>query len=120
MVAAIAIVLGITVILMVAIPWLFKAVANMDKEVEDHLHDPGTPKVTYTVPNGVDAAVLRNALTGEGFPSALELDHGDELLLIECHTGERERVREALESVNQRAYAAAGLRIGAVTFADER
>ena len=120
MVAAIAIILGITVVVLVTVPWLARAVVNMDKNDEDHVLDPETPKVSYTVPNGVDAAVLRTALTGAGFPAVLELVAGDERLLIECHPGDRERVRETLEEVNRRTYVAAGLPVDAVVFTDER
>jgi hypothetical protein len=119
MVAVVAIVLGTTVILLVAIPWLLKAVADTEKDVEDHLHDPSTPTVAFVVPDGVDPAVVSNALGGAGFSSALDLARGEERLLIECHAGERERVRGVIAGIERSAYATSGLTIGAVIFRDE-
>lgn len=119
MVAVIAIVLGIAVILLVALPWLLKGVADMEKDIEDHLLDPSTQKVSYLVPDGVDAAVLTTALGSAGYSSALALVQGDEHLLVECHPDERERVREVLATISRSAYAASGLTVGAVTFDDE-
>jgi len=119
MVATIAIVLGGVVILLVVIPWFLKAVADTEKDIEDHLLDPGTPTVAFVVPDGVDAAVVSTALEGAGFSSALDLVGGEERLLIECHSGERERVRSVIAGIEQSAYAASGLTIGAVTFRDE-
>lgn len=119
MVAVIAIVVGITVILLFAVPWLVKAVSDMEQGAEDHLHDPATQKVSYEVPNGVDAAVLSTAVEAAGFASALDLAAGEERLLIECHTGERERLREVIARVNEQQYAPAGLTTRAVRFTDE-
>lgn len=119
MVAAIAIVLAIVVILLVVIPWLLKATYDIEKDIEDHILDPGTPKVAYLVPNGVDAAIVSNALTAAGFISAIQLVAGEERLLVEAGPGDRERVRAVIESVNNDVYATSGLTIGAVVFADE-
>lgn len=119
MVATIAIVLGGVVILLVAVPWLLKAVADTEKGIEDHLLDPGTSKVAFVVPDGVDASVVSSALDGAGFASALDIVGGEERLLIECQASERERVREVIAAIEHRAYDASGLTIGAVTFRDE-
>lgn len=76
-------------------------------------------KVAYVVPDGVDAAVVRTALDGAGFSSALDIVGGEERLLFECQAVERERAREVIEGGLQSAYARSGLTIGAVTFRDE-
>jgi hypothetical protein len=119
MVATIAIVLGGAVILMVVVPWLLKGVAEMEKDIEDHMLDPGTPKVVYVVPDGIDAAVVRTALDLAGFSSQLDIVGGEERLLIECQELDRERVREVIADGVQSAYARSGLTIGAVTFRDD-
>jgi hypothetical protein len=119
MVATIAIVLGGAVILMVVVPWLLKGVAEMEKGIEDHMLDPGTPKVVYVVPDGIDAAVVRTALDLAGFSSQLDIVGGEERLLIECQELDRERVREVIADGVQSAYARSGLTIGAVTFRDD-
>ena len=119
MVAAIAIVVGIILILLVVGPWLFKAVTDIERDIEEHLLDPRTPKVVYDVPNGVDAAVLSTALEHAGFPCAIEFVRGEEMLLVECHDSERERVRMVLDDANHKAYAASGLSIGTVRITDE-
>jgi hypothetical protein len=120
MVAVIAIVVAITVILLLGIPWLLKATVDMEKDSHDHLLDPGTAKVAYSVPSGVDAAVVCTALTAAGFKTTVSLVGGDELVLVEIHPGDRERVRSAIEGIFQREYGTSGLTLEAVAFADER
>lgn len=119
MIAVIAIGVGITVILMLGIPWLLKASVDMEKRDHDHLLDPDTPKIAYLVPDGVDASVVLTALRGAGFYAAVDLVGPDELVLVDAQPGEREDVRGAIASISQQ-YAAAGLRLDGVTFADER
>lgn len=119
MVAVIAIVLGITVILLLVIPWLLKATVDMEKDSHGHLLDPDTPKIAYPVPNGVDAARVCTALNSAGFPTTVDLVAGDELVLVETRPDERERVRGVIAGLTQE-YAASGLKLDAVRFADER
>ena len=76
-------------------------------------------QVSYVVPDGIDAAVVRTALDMAGFSSALDIVGGEERLLIECQAGERERVREVIAGCMQSAYARSGLTIGAVAFRDD-
>ena len=120
MVATIAVVLGVVVIGLVVVPWLMKAVADMDKAEETHLHDPETPTISYEVPNGVDAAVLCTALDEAGHSSVLEFVRGEERLLIESRPAERESIRRVLADATERAYGTQGMVVGAVRVTDER
>ena len=120
MVAVIAIVLGMTVILMLGIPWLLKATVDMERDSQDHLLDPDVPQVAYLVPNGIDAAVVCTALDTAGFTTTVNLVAGDEFVLVETRPDERERAWGVIEGATQQAYGASGLRLDAVTFADER
>lgn len=117
MVAVIAIVVVIMVILLIGVPWALKSTVDMEKDSHDHLLDPDTPKVEYSVPNGIDAAVICSALNAEGFTTGVSLVAGDELVLVESPPGEREHVRDVITSVTHREYG--GLKLHAVTFADE-
>jgi len=118
MVAVIAIVVVIMVILLLGIPWALKSTVDMEKDSHDHLLDPDTPKVAYSVPNGIDAAIVCSALKAAGFTTTVSLVGGDELVLVESPPGEREHVRGVITSITEREYG--GLKLHAVTFADER
>jgi len=87
--------------------------------VDKHPYKEADMKVSYVVPDGIDAAVVRTALDMAGFSSALDIVGGEERLLIECQAGERERVREVIAGCMQSAYARSGLTIGAVAFRDD-
>jgi len=87
--------------------------------VDTHPYEEADMQVSYVVPDGIDAAVVRTALDMAGFSSALDIVGGEERLLIECQAGERERVREVIAGCMQSAYARSGLTIGAVTFRDD-
>lgn len=69
------------------------------RALEAQLHDPAVPTVRYLVPDGVDPAVVGGALAAHGFRNVLELDYGEEELLIACTADEREHARAVIEEI---------------------
>ncbi len=70
------------------------------------MRDPATETLDYVVPEGQDPAVVRAALSKEGYESALDPQSGDQLLHIDCRSGrdrERAKVRAVIESVGTTA-----------------
>lgn len=95
--------------------------ATLDEaKTEARLREPGAHKVTYAVPTGQDPAVLVAALSRAGFTSVGDLEHGAELLLVECEPEDRAQVRDVLEHVSRTGFDGAPMRVGHVTFEDER
>lgn len=69
------------------------------RALEAQLHDPAVPTVRYLVPDGVDPAVVGGALAAHGFRNVLELDYGEEELLIACPPDERDHARAVIEQI---------------------
>ena len=85
--------------------------------------DPATETLDYVVPGGQDPAVVRAALSKEGYEAVQDPRGGDQLLHIECRADrdrERAKVRAVIESVGTTAIDA-GVPLDAppVRFADE-
>lgn len=69
------------------------------RALEAQLHDPAVPTVRYLVPDGIDPAVVGGALAAHGFRNVMELDYGEEELLIACAPEEREHARAVIEEI---------------------
>lgn len=91
--------------------------SHNEQALDAHLHDPDTPTVRWSVPEGVDPAVVAGVLVATGFPAVLETDAGSSWLRIECRADEHDAVREVIEKVYLEEYAPA-LRLPPVTFRD--
>lgn len=120
MIPAIGIVIVITVILALVVPWILKAEVDTVRTAEQHILDPATPTVAYPLPNGVDVAVLAGAVAAAGHAQAVGHVGGRDCLVVECRDGQREQIRTVLARVTQERYAGSGLKLGSVVFADER
>lgn len=88
------------------------------RALEAQLHDPAVPTVRYLVPDGVDPAVVGGALAAHGFRNVLELDYGEEELLIACTADERERARAVIEQIEDEV-CQPDIPVPAVRFMDE-
>jgi hypothetical protein len=87
------------------------------------MRDPATETLDYVVPEGQDPAVIRAALSKEGYDANLDPRSGDQLLHIEYRGGgdrDRARVRAIIESVDTSAIdAGVPVEWAPVRFADE-
>jgi len=120
MIAALAIILVVVLVLGVGIPMFLRAWGAEEARIETHLHDPATHTVAYAVPNGVDPAVVKAALTKAGFTSGTDRVGDVECLLVECEESERSRVRSVVEGVHLSQYDGSDLKLTHVVFEDER
>ena len=117
---AIPIVLGLVVVgvlVVVALAAMARG-ANARKEA---ITDPDVETLRYAVPTGQDPAVLSTALLHEGYQATSEpAPHGHDLL-VACHAGQRERIREVIARTDTASMEGPGPRLdsGPVRFADE-
>lgn len=79
-VVALMVVGGIVLATVVAV-LVMRAAGQEVNRVEAHLHEPGLRTVTYTVPAGLDPALLLAALTHAGYRA---IEERPDQLLIEC------------------------------------
>jgi hypothetical protein len=119
MTALIPIVLLPLIVTVVAAAALRRVVRD-ESDVERRLRAPGTPTISYAVPNGGDPAHLRIALGRAGFASALSHSGTRECLLVECPETDRDRVRKVIEKVHESAYDGSELDLHPAVFEDER
>jgi hypothetical protein len=120
MVAAAAILVVVALVLGIAIPLLLRSWGMEESRVEARLHDPNVHTVAFAVPNGVDPAVYRMALTKAGFTSAIDRVGDVECLLVECNETDRARMRSVIEAVHLSDYDGSDVPLGHVVFEDER
>lgn len=115
--ASIALVLiGVAVLVMIGF-----AIAGMlrkEEALDERLHDPTTPTVTWEVPPGVDPVIVGSELTAAGYPNSLEEHAGAPSLCISCPPGERANVRSVIETVEAEQYAPA-LQLPPVVFLED-
>ena len=120
MVAAAALLSILAVVVMVTVALALRSLVEDEKRTEEQLHDPHTPTVTYAVPNGVDPVVFAVAVKRAGFPSVVTEAGASQALRVRCDTGDRERLRRALEDVALNGYDGSALKLDHVVFEDER
>ena len=120
MVAAAVILVVIVLVVGVAIPLFLRSWGAEESRTEARLHDPRTHTVTFAIPNGVDPAVVRVALTQAGFTGVMEQVGEVECLRVECDESDRERVRSVVEAVHMTEFDGSELKLGHVVFEDER
>jgi hypothetical protein len=90
-----------------------------EARTEARLRSPDVPTVTYPVPHGQDPAVLKNALTHDGFTSVPEIVDGVERLIIECGEADRAKVRRTIQHANRAGSAGIAMHTDRVRFDDE-
>ena len=104
------VVIGVTV--------AFAEVTRRTRALEEKLHEPDVPTVRFVVPDGVDPAVVGGGLSSAGFTNVLEIEYGEEELLIECPPSEREHARAVIAEIEGRM-CQPGLPVPPVRFMDE-
>jgi hypothetical protein len=117
---AIPIVLGLLVIGVLVVVALAAMARNANVRKEA-IADPEVETLRYAVPTGQDPAVLSTALLQQGFEATSEpAPHGHDLL-IACHAGQRDRIREVIARTDTASMEGPGPRldVGRVRFADE-
>ena len=119
MAAAIILLMIVVLVVGVALNVFLRSWVRAESHTESHLHDPDTHTVAYAVPDGVDPALIRHALSRAGFVSATQRVGDLECLLIECEPGDRDRLRTTLAGVHVTGYDGAALTFN-VVFEDER
>lgn len=120
MAAAIAAAVIITVIVIGGVVFFVRAEVSEVTRTESRIRSPGTPTVSYPVPNGVDPVAIGTALKIAGFESIPERVGDDECLRIECAPEDREKVREVIAAVHVTTYDGADLPLDHPVFEDER
>jgi hypothetical protein len=100
MIAALVIVVVIVLVLGIGVPAFLRSWGAEEARTEARLHDPHTHTVAFAVPNGVDPAVIKAALTRAGYTSVTDRVGDAECLVVECAPHERDRVRGVIESVH--------------------
>lgn len=121
MVAAIAIVVILTLVVGAAVVIGVRAFLGEESRTEERLHDPRTRTVAYAIPNGVDPVPVKAALAVAGFTSVVDELGNAEGLIVECETPEdRSDVRRIIQSVHVSDYDGADHRLEHVVFEDER
>jgi hypothetical protein len=116
MIAALVIVVVIVLVLGIGVPAFLRSWGAEEARTEARLHDPHTHTVAFAVPNGVDPAVIKAALTRAGYTSVTDRVGDAECLVVECAPHERDRVRGVIESVHVSPTGGGGH----VVFEDER
>jgi hypothetical protein len=115
--ASIALVLiGVGVLVMIGLS--VAGLLRKEEALDEQLHDPLTPTVTWEVPPGVDPVIVGGELTAAGYPNALEDHAGAPSLCISCPPGERSHVRSLIEAVEADQYSPA-LRLPPVVFVED-
>ncbi|MDO7868137.1 hypothetical protein [Nocardioides jiangxiensis] len=83
------------------------AMLRKERTLDETLHDPLTPTVTWIVPPGVDPVIIGGELTAAGYPNSLEERAGMTTLCISCPPGRRSSVRSIIEAVELEQYSPA-------------
>lgn len=121
MVLALGVLLVVLFLVMSAVTVLgVRSFLARESHNEAHLRDPRTPTIAYAIPNGIDPAVIKAALSTAGFTSMVDQVGDAECLRIECDPAGRERVRSVIEGVHLSDYAGSELKLGHAVFQDER
>ncbi len=120
MVAAGSIVLVVMLVAGALVAIALRRVVLDDAANERHLHDAHVHTVSFSVPNGVDAADLRAAASRGGFASAVAESDTHQCLLVQCEDHDRARLRHVLEGAHDTAYHGTELDLHPVVFDDER
>jgi hypothetical protein len=118
--SAIFLVIFLALVITIVIAGALRRLVRDEADVERRLHAPDAHTVSYIVPSGVDPGGLRGALLRGGFSSAVATADTHQCLLVECHTGDRDRVRQLIEGVHETAYDGSELDVHSVVFEDER
>jgi hypothetical protein len=88
--------LGLLVLSAIALA-VFRSWTLDEGRTESWLRSPDTHKLTYVVPEGIDAAQPMAALAHAGFTCVVAAEHGNEELLIACEDADRAEVAEVIE-----------------------
>jgi hypothetical protein len=120
MIAAVVITFLVLLVVTIALAGGMRRLVRDESEVERRLRAPDTHTISYAVPNGVDPADLRTALSRAGFATCVSSAGTRECLLVECAESDRARLRQVIESVHELAYDGSDLVLRPVVFEDER
>jgi hypothetical protein len=80
---------------------VFRSWTLDEGRTESWLRSPETHKLTYVVPDGVDAAHVMAALAHAGFTCVVAVERGTEELLIACEDAEHWQVQDVLDRAGQ-------------------
>lgn len=115
--APVALVLiGVAVLVLIGLA--VAAMLRKEEALDERLHDPLTPTVTWEVPPGVDPVIVGGELTAAGFANSLDEHDGAPALCISCPPGQRPQVRSLIETVEAEQYAPS-LRLPPVVFLED-
>jgi hypothetical protein len=120
MIPAVAILIILVLATTFAVAAGLRSMVFSEARTEARLYAPSTPTLSYAVPAGVDAAVIRGALASAGYISAMDRAGTHRFMLVECAAEDRNRVRRVIASAPETIYGGSELTLHHVMFEDER
>jgi hypothetical protein len=120
MIPALAILIVLVLVITIAVAAGLRGLVFAEARTEARLHAPSTHTVSYSLPTGVDPAVVKAALTRAGFISGVDSAGTHQCLLVECAAEDRDRLRSAIASAPETVYGGSELTLHHVVFEDER
>ncbi len=103
----------------IALVTVLRSMGQEEQRTRARLHDPHVHTVAYTVPDGVDPAVVLAAVHAAGFTGLVGESGPDEQLLVGCNDADRPRLRSVIEAIPLTRYDGTPI-LDHVVFEDER
>src|SRR4051812_37961593 len=116
MIAAAALLSILALVVIVAVNVSLRSLVEDEKHTESELHDPHTPTLVYTVPNGVDPVVFAVAVKRAGYVSIVTEVGSSQALRVRCEARDREELRRVIEGVVVSGYDGSALALDHVVF----
>ena len=120
MIPAAALLSILALVAIIGIALSLRSLVMDERRTESQFHDPHTPTVTYAIPTGIDPVVFAVAVKRAGYPSVVTDVGSHQGLRVRCDAGDRERLRQVLETVAVNGYDGAAVKLDHVVFEDER
>lgn len=116
---ALVVLMTIVMVVVFVLIMSVRSVSLDEIRTEDRLHDPHVHTAAYAVPDGVDPAVIVNAVQAAGFTCVVDPSGPTEHVVVGCEEADRPRLRSVIEALPVTRYDGTPLR-ERVVFEDER